>query len=71
MARSEDEPPRDWKYWVDDKGFDTAVRDYYPNTFKEPALLALLMQRKSATEMIHKIMGQKAGERKDDDDDDD
>ena len=29
-----DQDPHMWDYWVEDKGFETAIREYYPGTLK-------------------------------------
>lgn len=33
-------PAHMWKYWKGDKGFDTAVEEYYPDVFKDDPVLA-------------------------------
>lgn len=35
-APEEDQPAHMWPYWRDKKGYEAALRDYYPNISSQP-----------------------------------
>ncbi len=46
-----------WKYWRDDKGFDTAIEDYYTESFETDKILsAAELQYNMAELTINKRM---------------
>ena len=46
-----------WRYWRDDKGYETAMNDYYGNSFKnDPVLFLARLQYKQAKDLINSRM---------------
>ncbi len=42
-----------WEYWRDDKGYETAAREYYPNIFnRDPVLRDALADYHAAMQLI-------------------
>lgn len=48
-----------WEYWRDDKGYETAMDDYYGKAFKEdPVLFLARLQYKQAKFLIDSRMAE-------------
>lgn len=63
---NKDQPARMWKYWLEDKGLETAAEDHYPQAFKtDPILAVALAQYHTALAMIDIRMEQRANEEDD------
>ena len=55
--------PSQWRYWRDDKGYECAAKDYYPNTFaNDPVLWLALKQLAHVKATIDTRMAELAGE---------
>lgn len=53
----DDQPLHLWPYWREDKGYEVALKEYYPNSLAANSdLLIALWQRKSAERTIDAIM---------------
>ena len=52
-----DENPGMWTYWRDEKGFDRALRDYYPETVAaDPRLQQAMALRRAGELLANEVM---------------